>query len=146
VKRDEWNFRSNLTGSGNLIFESWNCLMCARLHLFAAISSTLMIWIESARALCLAPISRSKKWKKKLKKMNFFFFFLRKQTNELMNESLALILIKINTDNKKWRHWPQRCLDILCTYYECQSVSCIATKFRSSWLCPRVCFPEPLVC
>lgn len=29
--------------SGNRILESWNCLTCGRLHLLAAIGSTLMI-------------------------------------------------------------------------------------------------------
>jgi hypothetical protein len=56
--------------------------MCARLHLFAGISSTLIIWIESARALCLAPISRSKEKKKKnLRKKKLF-----EKTDEWMNE------------------------------------------------------------
>ena len=59
VKRDLWKFLLIRFGNGNLIFESWNCFICGRRHWLAAISSTLMIWIESARARWRAPISRS---------------------------------------------------------------------------------------
>lgn len=90
VNRGAWSFRLTLWGSGNLIEESckqprqlfqprrrlpstwscirsekmsltWNCLMLGLRHFSAVISCTRMIWIEWARALCRAPISRSTK-------------------------------------------------------------------------------------
>lgn len=43
---------------------TWNCVMLGRRHLAAAISSTLIMWIEDARALWRAPMSVSSKEKR----------------------------------------------------------------------------------
>lgn len=51
---------------------TWNCLMFALLHLAAGTSSKRMIWIEDARALCLAPMSRSGRRKYSVWDLNIF--------------------------------------------------------------------------
>lgn len=61
MNRGWFNFRFvTRIGFGNLILESWNCLTCGLLQSFAGVSFTSMIWIVSALARCLAPMSLSK--------------------------------------------------------------------------------------
>ena len=53
--KQKTNLNNNLKWKNQI---TWNWRILGLLHLLAGIDSTLMIWIEWALALCLAPISR----------------------------------------------------------------------------------------